>query len=176
MRDPHHDHVDHEDEPYDQGPSKSQRKRDKHALHVLAERMARMPAAELEELKLSTATRAALEETHRIKDIRALGRHWKHIANLLEREDMDAVHALVDRAEERESRAAAHHHLVERWRERLIEEDAGALSEFIAAHPHVDRQQLRALIRAAQRDHEHAKPDAPRKLYRFIRDALADHG
>lgn len=163
------------DEWEERGPSKSQLKRDKLALHALAERMAGMPRAELERLNLSEATWAAINETPRIKDIRARGRHWKRIANLLEREDMAAVHALVDKADAREQAAAARLHALEQWRERLIADDAGALSAFIDACPAVDRQQLRTLIRAAQRDHEHGRPDAPRKLFRFLRDAMDAH-
>lgn len=157
-----------------QGPSKSQRKREKHALQALAERMARMPRAELERLDLSPATWAALDETHRIKDIRALGRHWKRIANLLEREDMAAVHALLDQSEERARADADRHHRIERWRERLLADDPDTLSEVIEQCPAVDRQQLRALIRAAQRDQARGKPDAPRKLFRFLRDTFED--
>ncbi len=152
-----------------QGPSKSQVKRDKLALQALAERLAGMPRAELERLGLSAATWVALDETPRIKDPRARGRHWKRIANLLEREDMAAVHTLVDGAEARERADAARHHALERWRERLIQEGDAALDDFIGDHPMVDRQQLRALVRAAQRDVERGKPDAPRKLFRFLR-------
>ncbi len=160
-----------EDDDQPQGPSKSQVKRDKLALQSLAERMAGMPRTELERLNLSEATWVALDETSRIKDLRARGRHWKRIANLLEREDMDAVHALMDGAEERERAANARHHALERWRERLITEGDPALNEFIEQWPRVDRQQLRALARAAQRDAARGKPDAPRKLFRFLREA-----
>jgi ribosome-associated protein len=156
----------------ERGPSKSQLKREKLALQALAERMAGMPRAELARLNLSAATWAALDETSRIKDIRARGRHWKRIANLLEREDMPAVHALVDQAEAREREAAAQLHALERWRERLIGEDEGALSELIDACPGVDRQHLRTLIRAAQRDQERGRPDAQRRLFRFLRETL----
>ena len=131
-----------------------------------------MPRAELERLKLSPATWAAIDETPRIKDIRARGRHYKRIANLLEREDMHAVHALVDQAEAREREAAADHHRLERWRTRLIAEGDGALSEFLDEHPQTDRQQLRTLVRAAKRDTERGRPEAPRKLFRFLREAV----
>ncbi|NVZ09468.1 DUF615 domain-containing protein [Allochromatium humboldtianum] len=169
----HDDELEYDDEDdQPQGPSKSQIKRDKLALQALAERMASMPRHELERLNLSEATWVALDETPRIKDLRARKRHWKRIANLLEREDMEAVHVLIDGAEERERTATAHHHALERWRERLITEGDGAVTEFIEACPEVDRQQLRALVRAAQRDTERGKPDAPRKLFRFLRDSL----
>jgi ribosome-associated protein len=138
--------------------------------------MAGMPRAELERLNLSAATWAALDETPRIKDQRARPRHWKRIANLLEREDMHAVHALMDQAESRERDAAARHHRLERWRERLIAEGDGALGDFLDEHPRADRQQLRTLVRAAKRDTERGRPEAPRKLFRFLRDATEAGG
>lgn len=166
-----------DDESLPEGPSKSQIKREKLALQALAERLAGMPRAELERLKLSPATWTALDETARIKDMRALGRHWKRIANLLEKEDMAAVHALMDQAGERERELNARHHALERWRERLIAEGDAALEDFVEQCPEVDRQQLRTLIRAAQRDTERGRPDAPRKLFRYLRevtDAVED--
>lgn len=157
-----------------QGPSKSQLKRDKQALQALAERLVAMPRAELLRLNLSESTWEAIDETPRIKDHRARGRHWKRIANLLEREDRHAVHALLDQAEGRERQAAARHHRLERWRERLIDEGDGALTELIAEHPATDRQQLRALVRAAQRDQARGRPEGQRRLFRFLRETLED--
>ncbi|NEX19600.1 DUF615 domain-containing protein [Thiorhodococcus mannitoliphagus] len=157
-----------------EGPSKSQIKRDRHALQALAERMVGMPRHELERLNLSEATWVAIDETPRIKDLRARKRHWKRIANLLEREDMHAVHVLVDQADAREREDAARHHALERWRERLIAEGDAAVTEFVDACPKVDRQQLRTLVRQAKKDTERGKPDAPRKLFRFLREAMDD--
>ena len=163
----------HEDD-LPEGPSRSQIKREHEALQALAEKMAAMRRADLERLNLSAATWVALDETPRIKDRRALGRHWKRIANLLEREDMAAVYLLVDQKEKTEREAAARHHRVERWRERLIEEGDAALTELLSLCPDMDRQQLRQLIRAAQRDHEKGRADAPRKLFRFLRQGIDD--
>jgi ribosome-associated protein len=61
---------------------------------------------------------------------------------------------------------------LERWRERLIGEGDGAISDFLEEHPATDRQQLRTLVRAAKRDTERGKPEAPRKLFRFLRAAV----
>ncbi|AGA89321.1 hypothetical protein Thimo_0463 [Thioflavicoccus mobilis 8321] len=154
------------------GPSKSQLKREHVALQQLAERLAAMPRAELERLGLSAATWAALDETARIKDLRARKRHWKRIANLLEREDQDAVRMLVEEKAEQARLAAARHHEIERWRERLIHEGDAALTELLDRHPDIDRQPLRQLVRAAQRDLGRGRPEGARKLFRFLREAL----
>ncbi len=79
-------------------PSRSQRKRDSHAIQEAARRLLALSAAELAPLELSPATLAAVAETARIKDRRAMPRHVKRVANLLEREDLGAIEALLDSA------------------------------------------------------------------------------
>lgn len=167
--------TDEPNEELSEGPSKSRIKREFQALQDLAEQMTAMPHVELERLELSEATRAAIDETPRIKDVRARGRHFKRIAKLLVAEDMKAVHSLVDGKEAMAREAAARHHRVEHWRERLIEEGDDALTELLRLCPGADRQQLRQLMRAARRDREKGKADAPRKLFRFLREVLEEN-
>jgi ribosome-associated protein len=155
-----------------EAPSKSQLKREMHVLQGLAERMVALPRVELERLALSAATWAAIDETPRIKDLRALRRHYKRIAKLLARDDTDAVHALLHEKEVLARREAARHHVVECWRDRLIEEGDDALRVFLEECPGADRQQLRSLVRAAQRDREKGRPESARKLFRMLREAL----
>ena len=63
-------------------PSRSQRKRDSHAIQEAARRLLALSAAELAPLELSPATLAAVAETARIKDRKAMPRHVKRVANL----------------------------------------------------------------------------------------------
>jgi ribosome-associated protein len=155
-------------------PSKSARKRERLALQDLAQEMLSLPRSQLEGLALGADTWVAIDETARIKDKRAMRRHIKRIANCLARENTEPLQGLVDAREEQARAAAAMHHQVERWRERLIEEGDGALTEFLDAHPDADRQELRTLMRSAQRDAARGKPDAPRKLFRHLRGVM--HG
>jgi ribosome-associated protein len=155
------------------GPSKSQVKRDHHALQNLAKRLLSLPRSELERLELSDATWIAIDETPRIKDIRVLGRHYKRIANLLAREDMAAVTPLLHGQEHlRQVEANRLHHL-EGWRQRLMVEGDEALGTLLAEYPGIDRHQLRTLIRAAHKDREKGKPEGDRRLFRFLREAMA---
>jgi len=156
----------------DDGPSKSQVKRELHALQDMAEQLTTLPRTDLDGLGLGEATWAAIDETARIKDRRALRRHYKRIANCLARENTEPLQDLLAAREQHARQAAARHHELERWRARLIDEGDSALTELLDAYPAADRQQLRALVRAAQRDAEVGRPDAPRKLFRFLRDLL----
>lgn len=171
--DHHGDHYAHDqDEHLPEGPSKSQVKREHHALQDLAQRLVSLPRRELERLELSEPTWVAIEETARIKDIRALGRHYKRIAKLLAKEDMAAVEALLHGRERQKQAEAARLHRLERWRERLITEGDQALGDLLADHPNLDRHQLRTLLRTARKDREQAKTDGDRRLFRFLREAL----
>ena len=161
------------DEPHYDGPSKSQVKREHHVLQDLAKRLLSLPRHELERLELSAATWAAIDETARIKDIRVLGRHYKRIANLLARDDMATVTDLLQVQEHQRQEEANRLHLLEGWRERLIATGDEALGALLDEYPQVDRHQLRTLIRAARKDREQGKPEGDRRLFRFLREALA---
>ncbi len=63
-------------------------------------------------------------------------------------------------------------HLVERWRELLLADDA-ALTKFLAEHPASDVQTLRNIIRNARKEHEMSKPPRYfRELFQAIKTAL----
>lgn len=153
-------------------PSRSQIKREHLALQDLAEQLLALPCRLLEGLSLSEATWVAIHETARIKDQRALRRHYKRIANCLARENTEPLQALLAQREAQARAATARQHELERWRERLIDEGDAALAELIAAYPESDRQQLRSLVRAARRDADRGRPEAPRRLFRHLRELL----
>jgi ribosome-associated protein len=155
-----------------EAPSKSRVKRELHALQDLAEQMVALPRAELQRLDFGDATREAIDETARIKDRRALRRHYKRIANCLARENTEPLRDLLAARERASREVSVRHHRTERWRARLIAEGDTALTELIDRYPGVDRQRLRALVRSARRDAERGRADAPRKLFRFLREII----
>jgi ribosome-associated protein len=173
LADPKHD-ADSDAALLDTRPSRSQVKREHLALQALAEQLVALPRATLEGLSFGEATWIAINETARIKDQRALRRHFKRIANCLARENAEPLQALLAQREAQARAASARQHELERWRQRLIEEGDEALGELIEAYPRVDRQQLRSLVRAAQRDTERGRADAPRRLFRHLRAALLE--
>jgi ribosome-associated protein len=66
-------------------------------------------------------------------------------------------------------------HLVERWRERLLEDEA-ELGELVAAHPGTDTQHLRNLIRNARVERDAGRPPKSfRELFRALRDILGEN-
>lgn len=156
----------------DTRPSRSEVKREHQALQVLAEQLIALPRNVLEGLSLGPSTWTAIDETARIKDRRALKRHYKRIANCLAREKIEPLREVLEQREAQSREVTARHHQVERWRERLLQQGDEALAQLIDEVPDIDRQQLRSLVRAAQRDTERGRTEAPRRLFRFIREAF----
>jgi ribosome-associated protein len=99
-------------------------------------------------------------------------RHVKRVANLLQREDLGAIEALLTSREALDRAAAARHHRVERWRDRLLGEGDAALGDLLEVCPAADLQALRQLVRSARRDQEAGRPEGARKLFRALRAAL----
>jgi ribosome-associated protein len=154
-------------------PSKSRIKRELAALQALARELATLPRGELTGLGFGEATRAAIDETARISDRRALARHHKRIAKCLAREDTAPLERLLAAREAKARVAAARHHRVEGWRARLLAEGDGALTEFFEAYPAAERQRLRQLVRSARRDVERGRTETPRRLFRQLREIVA---
>ncbi len=159
----------HEDDDFH---SKTQQKREHHALQTLAQALAKLSASELDQIPLSEDLRDAVEEAHRL-DRGALQRQVRFIAKRLGEEDAKGVRQALERVKHGSREETARHHRIERWRERLIEGDQDALSEFIAEHPQTDRQQLRQLIRNARSERERDQPPkAFRRLFALLREQV----
>ena len=157
--------------PADERPSKSQLKREMHALQALGERIIAMSPAERARFPLSEDMLAAVEETGRIRSHEGRRRHMQYVGKVMRREDLTAIQAVFDEIEQEERRRDLAFHRLEKWRDRLIDEDDNAVEAFIAEHPDADRQALRQLIRNAKSERERGKPPTnARRLFKLIRD------
>jgi len=164
----------------DEGPSRSQRRREALDVLALASRLVEQNEAELARLPLSDELRALVRESQRITQQIARKRQLAFLAKNLRREDTELLetlrHALEhDKADARRETAALHR--VEAWRERLIDEGDTALAELITAHPAANRQHLRQLARNAKDERLQNKPlHAYRELFRELRELLEEPG
>ena len=159
------------EDPEDGRVSKSERKREMHALQDLAERLADLKPGQWEQFEFSESMRAALEESRRVKGQNAMRRHVRRLGKLLQHEDAEQVRVLFQRIDNEHLADTERFHRLERWRDRLLEEDGEALQELLDVCPNADKQQLRQLIRSAKQEQEHAKPPVnQRKLFRFLRE------
>ncbi|MBT3012182.1 MAG: DUF615 domain-containing protein [Candidatus Thiodiazotropha sp. (ex Lucina aurantia)] len=141
------------------------------ALQQLGERLITLPPTVLARMPLSAALQDALEESRRIKSLNALRRHYRRLGKLLRTEDLDTIRRVIGEIDDRRQADVNLFHTLERWRERLLDEESEAFGEFMQAYPEADRQRLRQLIQAARREREQARPPASyRKLFKFLRD------
>ncbi len=108
--------------PADERPSKSQLKREMHALQALGERLIAMNEAERARFPLSDELLAAIEETGRIRAREARRRHMQYVGKLMRREDLDGIRAVFDELDREQLQRDHAFHRLEKWRDRLIDE------------------------------------------------------
>lgn len=92
--------------------------------------------------------------------------------------DSEAIQQAYDQLKADSVRLTRQHHQLEKWRDDLLSpNNAAALGAFLEQYPAANRQQLNQIIRAAHKEGNENKPPASaRKLFKFIRDTVAEKG
>ena len=152
--------------------SKSELKRDAHELRELGEKLSQLKPGQLEKFPLEGRIVDALLETKRITSHNARKRHFGFIGKLMLDQDIDGIRhqlAMLDTSSDEYNR---HFHQLERWRDRLLGENANtAITEFLDEHPATDIQKLRQLIRNTMKEKSEEKKAAQaKKLFRYLRE------
>jgi ribosome-associated protein len=153
------------------GPSKSQRKRDSHALQALGVRLLDLRDDVLVRLPLSEELIEAIRTAREIRSHEGKRRQVQLIGKLMRQADGDAIQAaLAD--ETREHRVStAVMHAAERWRERILADDR-VLANWISEFPET-REKIESLVPKARREQaEGAAGRAFRELFRTLRGRL----
>lgn len=159
-------------EPVDAGEpiSKSERKRRAHRLQALGRRLTELRPHDLETLDLPDVLVGAIADYQRFASHEARRRQLQFIGRLMREMDTGSLQSALDGLEGQSAQARYEFHQLEAWRERLLE-DSDALTDFIAAHPDVDVQQLRHRIDQVHRaTSEDRRRTAYRALFRFLRE------
>jgi len=165
----------HDDDESLELPSKSQRKRDMHALFDLGASMLELSPGQLDKLPLDDALREAVDTCKNIKQHGARKRQLKLISKLMRDADAEAIRNGIESFKAPQREALAELHAIETWRDRLVNDGDPILTEFITAYPHADRQQLRQILRNARQEKspERSKK-AKRELFQVIRTLISD--
>jgi ribosome-associated protein len=149
--------------------SKTKKKREMHELQALGAALVELTEAQLRGLELDEDLRRAVQEARRITSHEARRRQLQYIGRLMRDVDPAPIRARLAAIEGGSAESAARHKRLEQLRERLLGDDA-ALTDFLAAHPGADAQELRTLIRNARREQKEGRPPrAFRELFRALK-------
>ena len=169
------DPPDHDTDEY--GPSRSQRRREALAVLALAEQLVAMSPNQLSQVELPDDVRAEIAHVRELRAHGARKRQMAYLAKLMRRHDEEAfapARAALGEDRELKRKEQAAMHRLESLREQLMDDaDDSVLATLIDAHPGIDRQPLRSLIRRARSERDAGKPPrAYRELFRALRDIV----
>lgn len=167
--DPYYD--DFEDEDY---KSKSQVKREMHALQELGEQLTALSASTLDDLGLPDNLRTAIADYQRFTSRQAQKRQRQYIGKVMRSIDPEPIQQALDKIKSRDRQQVAFLHRLENWRDRLLSEGDSALGELLQEAPNIDRQQLRQLIRNAKQEAAKNKPPkSSRAIFQLLKASMA---
>ncbi|HET7202515.1 MAG TPA: ribosome biogenesis factor YjgA [Steroidobacteraceae bacterium] len=159
----------------DEGPSKSELKRQDLQLRELGVALVELPAAELEALDLPEKLLDAVTACRSIRAHGARLRQEMYIGKVLRHVDVEPIRAAIERRSEVDRQRVRREQDLERWRERLLAADEAAAWTELAAliDDAAALQQLRTLARQARAERAAARPPAAaRRLFRRLRELL----
>lgn len=156
-----------------EGPSKSELKRQMTERQKLAEVLAALSSDALKTIPLDEAIKAAIAETNKIKSFEAIRRHKQYLGKLmrfLDEEELAAIQKRLDAIQGISKAETAKLHHLEQYRDRLVADDT-AFTKLIEQFPDMDIQSMRTLIRNARREKEQNKPPkAYREIFRMLKE------
>ncbi|PLW82903.1 DUF615 domain-containing protein [Kineobactrum sediminis] len=164
---PHHDDLDTDD-----GPSKSELKRQMTALQALGESLCRLSDKELRQIPIEDERLTeAIAEMHRINSNSARKRHLQFIGKLMRNLDPEPIEAALASLNQAHTDSARRFQELEVLRDQLLERGLPAIEDVVARWPRADRQQLRQLLLQVRREQQREQPPAARrKLFRYLRE------
>ena len=155
-------------------PSKTRRKKEMLALQDLGAELLTLSEDQLATVPLPESLRDAVLEARRITDFEGRRRQLQYVGKLMRSTDAAPIRERVDAFRASSSEHTARLREIERWRERLIEEE-GALAGLIDRYPHADSQQLNTLARNARREREENRPPRSyRALFKALRSLIEE--
>ena len=167
---------DQEEDQDNERPSRSARRREALDVLAFAKQLSELPRARLSKLELPEDVCDELAEVQRTPSHIAHKRQLAHLAKLMRAHDEEAfapARAALANDRGKNARETAALHRAEALREDLLGDNGdAALTAFSTAHPGIDHQHLRALIRQSRRERETNKPPrTQRELFRLLRES-----
>ena len=153
-------------------PNKTQIKKEIAVLLALGEEISTLPSAQITALGLPEKLEMLIREIAKMPRKAARKRQLKFIAQQFYKMEslVEPIFEKLATFKNQSGHAVREHHYVEKWRERLLTEGHDALTELLDEQPQADRQQLRQLVRNAQKELAAEKPSkSSLLLYRYLK-------
>lgn len=160
-------------------PSKSARKREAQAIFELAAELACLSEHRIRQLPVEEPLRVLIRKVKGIRSHVARKRETQFLAKQLRNLDLTPLLAVVRPDAEAQRQEQGRLHLLEHWRDRLLEEGDAALAEALRQFPGLEPQPVRALLRQAAKERASAPealPPAARKLFQLLKAHLPETG
>ena len=152
--------------------SKSEIKRDAEELKQLGEKLVNLTKANLTKMPLDDSLLDAVELAQRLQK-EARRRQLQYIGKLLRGMNVEPIREALAKIENKHNQQQAMLHKLEKVRDELVEKGDAALTNLLNDYPKADRQQLRNLIRAAQKEQAQNKPSkAYREIYQILKTLM----
>lgn len=153
--------------------SKSQLKREMHALQSLGEELVKLSKDQFEKVILPEDLHDAVIEARNIRQHGAHKRQLQYIGKLMRSIDPVPIQEQLDTLKGQSTQAAQTLHTIERWRDQLLDNGDQALEKLLAQYPQTDRQYIRQLLRNAHKEIKANKPPkSTRALFRYLREII----
>ncbi len=151
-------------------PSKSQLKRDMHALQELGERLVNLPQSRLAQVEMPQSLHDAILQARGITARGGRKRQLQFIGKLMRQVDAEPIRQALARFDGVDNLDRAQLQQAERWRDRLLAEGDTAIADLFDQYPAADRQHLRRLVRdSIQELAQDRPPKHRRELFRALR-------
>ncbi|MBT9431124.1 ribosome-associated protein [Candidatus Sodalis endolongispinus] len=149
--------------------SKSEIKRDAEALKQLGVELVSLGKNALEKIPLDDDLRAAIALAQRIKR-EGQRRQIQLIGKMLRARDPEPIQQALDKLKNRHNQQVTLFHKLEVLRDKLLVHGEDAIAQVLESYPQADREQLRALVRNAQKEQAANKPPKTAlQLYQYLR-------
>jgi ribosome-associated protein len=152
-------------------PSKSQRKRDSHALQELGEQLVELSDERLLQLPITERMIDAVRLARGIRAHEGRRRQMQFIGRLMREADHEAIRQVIEGDRQLHRAETALMHAAEQWRERLLD-DPAAVNVWLERHPETGQgltvliEKARSEIASGQRGRRY------RELFRLVRTTL----
>ncbi|UAA39112.1 ribosome-associated protein [Paraneptunicella aestuarii] len=154
--------------------SKSQLKREMHAIQKIGEELVNLGSAALAKIPLDEELSKAIILARDInKKKEGYRRQLQFIGKLLRSRDLDPINDALNKLKNHHQLANVRFHKLEILRDKLLSEGDSAIQATLEEHPGLERQKLRQFLRQAKKEQEQGKPPtAARELFKYLRSEL----